>query len=464
MPTTPFTELCHHSLNALQFVHKFCDASVMPTALEVRNEKDRPDRARDAAIAGTFMQMFIWLGSLVKLNQTSDVLAIGAASRGIFELHLDLLWFDKFTGPEWAKRYWGFEAADRHARRLLILSLVATFPPGCEALGGLCGRQCEGSVDYGFWKGPDAIGREVIMFDREESGHDLEENEPYRLTAFFSYEMLDAFVKAVRLAVEVVSSSRVASLAGASSRSDAPSKSPAVVPSAGDLLTVSERIRRLLKHDRVRYNNLKEAFKTPKTRDKAGRAGRKILARNALARAVSCSRAAVSLTKEWKRLKTEFGFDVPDAATVLSGHGLHMYWRFVTPCTDLDAWRSLQKDLIACVRSDPSVHNPERIMRLPGFLNCKDHPYVLAEIAGVDDTRRYEFAHERRGSQNEQRFWGRMGGRCVEEDSAAAGVQRAVHRRRFQRQTRRAAAAPAADRPHVILLKVGGSAVTDCPQ
>jgi hypothetical protein len=85
-----------------------------PRMTDVSKDNSRPDRSRDAGVAATYMQIFMWLGSLGRINQTRDFLAIGAGSRSIFELHLDLRWFQKFTGREWAKRYWGFEAADHH--------------------------------------------------------------------------------------------------------------------------------------------------------------------------------------------------------------------------------------------------------------------------------------------------------------------------------------------------------------
>lgn len=55
---------------------------------------------------------------------------------------------------------------------------------------------------------------------------------------------------------------------------------------------------------------------------------------------------------------------------VFSGHGCHAYWR-ATAAMEPDHWRTLQKRLIATLESDPKVANPERLLRLPGFVNQK---------------------------------------------------------------------------------------------
>ncbi|MBC7854563.1 MAG: hypothetical protein IAF94_14115, partial [Pirellulaceae bacterium] len=54
-----------------------------------------------------------------------------------------------------------------------------------------------------------------------------------------------------------------------------------------------------------------------------------------------------------------------------SGGGAHTYWRLCDPIDDLAEFRLLQKRIAAALGSDKTIHNPERIMRLPGFLNCK---------------------------------------------------------------------------------------------
>ena len=74
---------------------------------------------------------------------------------------------------------------------------------------------------------------------------------------------------------------------------------------------------------------------------------------------------------------------------ISSGHGVHAYWRLFEPVDDLGRWRQLQERLIAALASDKSIKNPERIMRLPGFLNVKRKPYTECFIVymDVDDDR-----------------------------------------------------------------------------
>jgi len=68
---------------------------------------------------------------------------------------------------------------------------------------------------------------------------------------------------------------------------------------------------------------------------------------------------------------------------VNSGHGIHCYWRLSEPMTDMAAWTARQKSLINALHSDPAIHNPERFMRLPPFLNMKAEPiecYIVSQF------------------------------------------------------------------------------------
>jgi hypothetical protein len=60
---------------------------------------------------------------------------------------------------------------------------------------------------------------------------------------------------------------------------------------------------------------------------------------------------------------------------IFSGHGIHTYWRLSEPIKDMNKWKQLQERLIAALQSDPSIKNPERIMRLPSFMNVKEKPH-----------------------------------------------------------------------------------------
>ena len=75
---------------------------------------------------------------------------------------------------------------------------------------------------------------------------------------------------------------------------------------------------------------------------------------------------------------------------IFSGHGTHAYWRLTEPLTDLAEWTRLQKLLILTVGSDPSVHDPPRIMRLPGLWNRKQEPFIRCEIVESAPGRRYD--------------------------------------------------------------------------
>jgi hypothetical protein len=72
--------------------------------------------------------------------------------------------------------------------------------------------------------------------------------------------------------------------------------------------------------------------------------------------------------------------------TIASGHGVHAYWRLVEPIADMALWSKLQKKLIALLDSDAAIHDPARIMRLPGFTNHKE-PVAACRIIDDDKAR-----------------------------------------------------------------------------
>lgn len=74
--------------------------------------------------------------------------------------------------------------------------------------------------------------------------------------------------------------------------------------------------------------------------------------------------------------------------TIASGHGVHAYWRLSEPVLDMAIWSKLQKKLIALLDSDPAIHDPARIMRLPGFTNYKE-PVAACRIIDDDQGRIY---------------------------------------------------------------------------
>ena len=72
-----------------------------------------------------------------------------------------------------------------------------------------------------------------------------------------------------------------------------------------------------------------------------------------------------------------FQADLPQPDLIIhSGHGIHTYWMIQEPLADLDLWRSTQHQMNLGIQADICVKNPERIMRLPGFLNVKTEPHT----------------------------------------------------------------------------------------
>ncbi len=47
----------------------------------------------------------------------------------------------------------------------------------------------------------------------------------------------------------------------------------------------------------------------------------------------------------------------------------HTYWRLDQPCADMEVWRETQQRLASNFKTDPSVINPSRIMRVPGTIS-----------------------------------------------------------------------------------------------
>jgi hypothetical protein len=93
--------------------------------------------------------------------------------------------------------------------------------------------------------------------------------------------------------------------------------------------------------------------------------------------------AAAMISEVMKRIE---GAKLPDPTMLIfSGHGLHCYWRLVEPIPDLAAWTLYQKGLIRVLNSDKAIHNPERIMRVPGFTNWKAEP-VDCYIVDIKDS------------------------------------------------------------------------------
>lgn len=98
----------------------------------------------------------------------------------------------------------------------------------------------------------------------------------------------------------------------------------------------------------------------------------------AIARCLFVDIDGVTLDEAMDRLGRT-GLPAP-TAVVLSGGGVHMWWRLAEPMADLSAWTALQKAIIPLLGADKAIHDPPRIIRLPGTTNVKrGKPCTIAE-------------------------------------------------------------------------------------
>ena len=66
-------------------------------------------------------------------------------------------------------------------------------------------------------------------------------------------------------------------------------------------------------------------------------------------------------------------FPAPPTAVIFSGRGYHLYWLFKEPeKIDEDYFRGVQKGIALFLGADPTIHNPARLMRVPGSTNPKN--------------------------------------------------------------------------------------------
>lgn len=81
----------------------------------------------------------------------------------------------------------------------------------------------------------------------------------------------------------------------------------------------------------------------------------------------------------------EAGMPTP-SILVHSGHGIHAYWLLDSLETDLATWKQIQMRLASTLGSDPKICNPERIMRIPGYVNWKP-PVAATRLLSAPLTR-----------------------------------------------------------------------------
>ena len=107
----------------------------------------------------------------------------------------------------------------------------------------------------------------------------------------------------------------------------------------------------------------------------------------ALARSVFADLEDISAEQAARKIKKS---RLPTPTMIVnSGHGIHLYWRLIEPITDHGKFTAIQKRLIQLFCSDPVIHDPARMMRLPGFVNLNREP-APCRIIDADGDRRYD--------------------------------------------------------------------------
>jgi len=68
---------------------------------------------------------------------------------------------------------------------------------------------------------------------------------------------------------------------------------------------------------------------------------------------------------------------LPPDITVITGtiphERRHTYWQLTEPCFDMQLWVSKQVQIAEYCKTDGSVRNPSRIMRLPGTVSYPNY-------------------------------------------------------------------------------------------
>lgn len=93
----------------------------------------------------------------------------------------------------------------------------------------------------------------------------------------------------------------------------------------------------------------------------------------------------IPLAEQWEKI---MAFPLPPSVVVYSGgKSYHAYW--VIKDANVERFREIQKGLIEYFNSDPVIVNENRIMRLPGFLNCKKGTGRLSEVCYFEPSNVY---------------------------------------------------------------------------
>lgn len=128
MPETEFSEYCGHMYRLVQRLLDFVDGAVIPTIDAQVRTRPVCMRRRDNAIQITFVRIVRWLKTLARLNSSHDVQAVGAGARGVFELYLDLRWFERFPQPEYVERFCAYPDVAMYLADLKVVEHKAKNP------------------------------------------------------------------------------------------------------------------------------------------------------------------------------------------------------------------------------------------------------------------------------------------------------------------------------------------------
>lgn len=96
---------------------------------------------------------------------------------------------------------------------------------------------------------------------------------------------------------------------------------------------------------------------------------------------VECDKLSIN-----EQLSRIAGFPLPPSVIVKTKKSLHCYW--LMRDAKLEAFRRVQKRLVAQFDGDPVCVNESRVFRLPGFYHCKAEP-VMVECIKFDPELRY---------------------------------------------------------------------------
>jgi len=104
---------------------------------------------------------------------------------------------------------------------------------------------------------------------------------------------------------------------------------------------------------------------------------------------------------DWEGITPERAIELIRAAglplptvLMLSGRGVHAYWRLHDAEHDAGEWTHRQKWIAAALQSDPAVSDWQRKMRLPGLFNVKEKyapDYPLSRLVFAEPSRRYSW-------------------------------------------------------------------------